>query len=124
MSTKKFVDNITQLTMANENFRKVICTTENSQLVLMSLKPSEEIGEEVHNLDQFIRVEAGEGTVVLDGEPQDIEAGWAVVVPKGTKHNVINGANGMMKLYTLYAPPAHEDGAVHATKAEAEREEA
>lgn len=120
---KGFVDNIAQLTVANENFRKVLCTTANSQLVLMSLKPSEEIGEEVHEQDQFIRVESGEGTVVLNGEPQNIETGWAFLIPKGTKHNVINGANGMMKLYTLYAPPAHEEGVVHATKAEAEREE-
>ncbi len=86
----------------------------------MSLLPNEDIGEEVHDVDQFLRVEKGSGTAVLNDIPHDIADGSAIVVPAGTKHNIINGASGSMKLYTLYMPPHHRDGTVHATKAEAE----
>ncbi len=115
-----YTTNIEQLSLDNDNFRKVIYTDKNSQLVLMSLLPNEDIGEEVHDVDQFFRVEKGSGTAVLNDIPHDIADGSAIVVPAGTKHNIINGASGSMKLYTLYMPPHHRDGTVHATKAEAE----
>jgi mannose-6-phosphate isomerase-like protein (cupin superfamily) len=115
-----YTTNIEQLSLDNDNFRKVIYTDKNSQLVLMSLLPNEDIGEEVHDVDQFLRVEKGSGTAVLNDIPHDIADGSAIVVPAGTKHNIINGASGSMKLYTLYMPPHHRDGTVHATKAEAE----
>jgi len=86
----------------------------------MSLKPGEDIGAEVHKLDQFLRVEEGEGKAVLDGIEHRIKPGFAILVPAGASHNIINGASGPMKLYTLYAPPNHRDGVVHATKADAE----
>ncbi len=109
--------NISKLAKENENFRRVLYTAKNSQLVLMQLKPREEIGEEVHTLDQFFRIEEGEGKVVLDGVEHDIRDDWAIVVPAGAKHNVINtSADKMMKLYTIYSPPNHKDGVVHQTK--------
>lgn len=121
---KGFIDNIEKLSLENENFRKVLYTAKNSQLVLMSLKPGEEIGEEVHQLDQFIRCEAGEGKAVLDGVEHAISDGFSVVVPAGAKHNIINtSADKAMKLYTVYSPPNHKDGTVHATKADAEADE-
>ena len=112
-----YVTNIEQASLQNDNFRKVLYTAPHSQLVLMSLKPNEEIGEEVHQLDQFIRVEAGEGKTVLDGTETLISDGSAVVVPQGTRHNIINtSAEKEMKLYTIYSPAEHKDGTVHATK--------
>jgi mannose-6-phosphate isomerase-like protein (cupin superfamily) len=89
-------------------------------LVLMALKPGEDIGEEVHTLDQFFRVEEGEGEAVMDGVRTPIKAGFAVVVPAGARHNIVAGKSGPMKLYTLYSPPNHRDGVVHRTRAEAE----
>ena len=86
----------------------------------MSLKPGEDIGAEVHKLDQFFRIEEGEGKAVLDGIEHRIQPGFAILVPAGTHHNIINGSSGSMKLYTLYAPPNHRDGVVHATKSDAE----
>ena len=117
---KGFVINIEKASKENNNFRKVLYTAKNSQLVVMSLKPGQDIGEEVHGLDQFIRVEAGEGTAVLNGVEHKIEDGSAVVIPAGTKHNIINGDNGEMKLYTIYSPPNHQDGTIHETKEIAE----
>lgn len=115
-----YVTNIAKATLANNNFRQVLYTAKNSQLVVMSLKPQEEIGEEVHTLDQFIRLEQGSGLAVLDGVEHQIGADDAVLIPAGTKHNIINtSAAETMKLYTLYAPPEHRDGIVHVTKAEA-----
>jgi len=114
-----YIVNIEKATKENANFRQVLYTAKNSQLVLMSLKPGEEIGEEVHTLDQFIRVEAGQGKAVLDGAEHKIEDGSALVIPAGTRHNVINGAAGEMKLYTIYSPPEHKDKVIHPTKAEA-----
>lgn len=115
-----YITNIEQDTLANENFRKVLYTAPHSQLVLMSLKPGEEIGEEVHELDQFLRIEAGEGKAVLDGVETPITDGSAIVVPQGTRHNIINtSADKTMKLYTVYSPADHRDGTVHVTKAEA-----
>ncbi|MBI4065792.1 cupin domain-containing protein [Candidatus Kaiserbacteria bacterium] len=118
---KGFVTNIEQAAEGNDNFRRVLYTDSRVQLVVMSLLPNEEIGEEVHKLDQFIRVEAGEGSAVLDGVAHEIRDGYAVVVPQGTLHNIINTSPDMpMKLYTLYAPPNHKDGTIHKTKADAE----
>lgn len=117
---KGYITNIEKDTIANENFRKVLYTDHNSQLVLMSLKPGEEIGEEIHGVDQFLRVEQGNGVAILEGKSHDIADGSVIVVPAGTKHNVINGNDDTMKLYTLYMPPHHKDGTVHKTKADAE----
>ena len=117
---KGYVDNIEQLTKENNNFRKVLYTAHYSQLVLMSLLPSEEIGEEVHGLDQFLRIESGTGKAVLDGVEHAIADGFAIVVPAGTRHNIINTSpTDPMKLYTVYAPPDHIDGVIHTTKADA-----
>jgi len=117
---KGFVKNVEGLAVQNQDFRRVLYTAQHCQLVLMSLKPEEEIGEEVHKLDQFFRVEAGVGEAVLDGVLTPIRAGYAVVVPAGTKHNILNTGTVPMKLYTLYAPPNHRDGIVHRTRHEAE----
>lgn len=122
---KGFVTNIEEASLANENFRTVLYTDTRVQLVVMSLKPLEDIGEEVHELDQFIRVEEGEGSAVLDGVAHEIRSGFAIVVPQGTRHNIINtSADKPMKLYTVYAPPNHKDGTVHVTKADAQADEA
>ena len=115
-----YVVNIELASGENENFCKVLYTAKNSQLVLMSLLPGEDIGKEVHQLDQFIRVEAGSGKAVLNGVEHEIGDGFAVVVPAGVEHNIINTSLGAMKLYTVYSPPNHRDGIVHKTKAEAE----
>lgn len=115
-----FVTNIEQDTLGNDNFRKVIFTAPHSQLVLMSLLPNEEIGMEKHdNVDQFFRIEKGSGKVILNGEEHEISDGFAIVVPKGTEHNVVAGSDGL-KLYTIYSPANHKDGIIHKTKAEAE----
>jgi len=121
---KGFVTNIEEETLANDYFRKVLYTDERVQLVVMSLLPGEDIGAEVHQLDQFIRVEAGEGKAVLDGVEHAISDGFAVIVPKGTLHNIINtSVEAPLKLYTVYAPPNHVDGTIHKTKADAEADE-
>ena len=117
---KGYITNIEKLSLENKNFREVLYTAKNSQLVVMSLKPHEDIGEEVHHLDQFIRCEAGLGKAVLDDVAHDIRDGFVVVVPAGTKHNIINVSGDTdLKLYTLYSPPNHKDGTVHPTKADA-----
>lgn len=111
-------------TLGNDNFRKVLHTAENSQLVVMSIEPGDEIGEEVHHLDQFIRIEAGEALAVLDGEEHKLLADWAVVIPAGTLHNVINtSGSDKLKLYSIYSPPEHPAGTIHKTKAEADAAE-
>ena len=117
---KGYVHRIEKVALKNKTFRTVLYTAKNCQLVVMSLKPGEDIGEEVHKLDQFLRVEKGKGKAVLDGVEHRIKPGFAILVPAGTRHNLINGPSGRMKLYTLYAPPNHQDGVVHATKADAE----
>jgi len=117
---KGFVQNIERLAVDNDDFRRVLYTARNCQLVVMSLKPKEELGAEVHKLDQFFRVEEGSGEAVLDGVRTAITAGFAVVVPAGAKHNIINTGDVPLKLYTLYSPPNHRDGIVHHTRAEAE----
>ena len=121
---KGFVENIEKLSLDNELFRKVLYTAKNCQLVLMSLNVGEEIGAEVHHLDQFLRVESGEGKAVLDGVSHDISDGFAILVPAGTEHNIINTGATKMKLYTVYAPANHRDGVIHNTKADAEADEA
>lgn len=119
-----YVGNIEEETLQNTNFRRVIFTGPHSQLVVMSLEPREEIGLEAHEGDQFIRFEEGEGRVVLDGNEAEIRDDYAVVIPAGTVHNVINtSADRRMKLYAIYSPPEHPDGIVHRTRAEAEEYE-
>jgi mannose-6-phosphate isomerase-like protein (cupin superfamily) len=118
---KGFVDDIEDLTEKNEDFRRVLYTGAQMQLVLMALRPGEEIGEEVHDdRDQFFRVEAGTGEVWIDGKKSAVKADMAIIVPAGARHNVRNTGKEPLKLYTLYAPPEHVDGTVHKTKAEAE----
>ena len=121
---KGYTNNIEEVTLENEDFRRVLYTGKNMQLVVMSLLPQEDIGEEVHQLDQFIRIEAGEGKSVLDGTERALSQGSVVIIPSGTRHNIINtSAHDPLKLYTVYAPPNHKDGTVHKTKAEAEANE-
>ena len=120
---KGYVQNIESISVKNENFRQVLYTAKNCQLVVMALNPKEEIGMEVHELDQFFRVEEGIGEAVLDGIHKMISAGFAVLVPAGTNHNIINTGTTPMKLYTLYSPPNHRDGVIHKTRAEAEEDD-
>ena len=120
---KGFVTNIEDATKENDNFRKVLYTAKNSQLVLMTLIPGEDIGEEVHDVDQFFRLDEGRGQCVIDGVKHDISDGWAIVVPAGARHNIINSGDGPLKLYTIYSPPNHKDGVVAKTKQEAEAHE-
>ena len=117
---KGFVHDIEHLAVENSEFRRVLYTAKHCQLVVMALKPKEEIGAEVHKLDQFFRVEEGTGEAVLDGVRTVIRSGFAILVPAGTKHNIINTGSDPLKLYTLYAPPNHRDGVVHHTRADAE----
>lgn len=115
-----FVDDIEDRTEENTDFRRVLYTGKQLQLVLMALRPGEEIGEEVHKgVDQFFRVEKGEGEVWIDGRRTKIESDTAIVVPAGARHNVKNTGGKPLKLYTIYAPPEHIDGTVHVTKADA-----
>lgn len=121
---KGFITNIEKASLENETFRTVLYTAKNCQLVVMSLKPGEEIGSEVHQLDQFIRCEAGEGKAILNDVENVITDGFAVIVPAGAKHNIINTSSDKpMKLYTVYAPPNHLDGTIHKTKTDAEADE-
>ena len=119
---KGFVSNIEKDTLENENFRKVVYTASHCQLVLMNLQPNEEIGMETHpDNDQFFRFEKGTGKVIIDGNEYEVSDGFAVIVPAGAEHNVINtSATDSLKLYTIYSPAHHKDGVVRATKAEAE----
>jgi len=122
---KGYVDHIEKLTLANSNFRTVLYTGKHSQLVLMSLKPKEEIGEEVHeDNDQFFRFESGVGSVVIDGVSHTVTDGDAVIVPAGAKHNVINtSVTDVLRMYTIYSPAHHQDGVVHRTREEAEADD-
>lgn len=121
---KGFIGDIEERTEANTDFRRVLYTGPHMQLVLMALQPGEEIGEEVHeDTDQFFRVEEGKGEVLIDGRVTRIESDAGIVIPAGAKHNIRNTGVKPLKLYTLYAPPNHEDGTVHHTKAEAEAAE-
>jgi mannose-6-phosphate isomerase-like protein (cupin superfamily) len=115
-----FVRDIEGIAVENDHFRRVLYTAKNLQLVVMALEPRGEIGAEVHHLDQFFRVEEGTGEAILDGVRTAIRPGFALLVPAGANHNIVNTGSGPLKLYTLYAPPNHRDGVVHHTRAEAE----
>ncbi|HYX33496.1 MAG TPA: cupin domain-containing protein [Oligoflexus sp.] len=119
-----FVADIEQLTLENSNFRKVLYTGKNLQLVLMTLQPGEDIGEEKHDdRDQFFRVEQGYGEIMIDGHRSEVKADDAMIVPAGAMHNVINRGDQPLRLYTLYGPPEHREGTVHVTKDDAEKQE-
>jgi mannose-6-phosphate isomerase-like protein (cupin superfamily) len=120
MTMTGYVANIEEATLQNSDYRRVLFTGKNLQLVLMSIAPGSEIGSEVHeDHDQFIRVESGTGVVVLNGERRQLSDGSAVVVPAGVEHNVVNSSTAEpLRLYTLYSPPEHKDGTVHHTKAD------
>jgi mannose-6-phosphate isomerase-like protein (cupin superfamily) len=116
-----FLIDIEDATKRNEDFRRVLFTASHSQLVLMALKPGEEIGTETHRLDQFIRVESGDGTARLNGKDHPLKDGSALVIPAGTEHNIINrGTERPLKLYTIYSPPEHKDKTIHRTKQDAD----
>ncbi len=117
-----FIDSIEKLTIENNNFRKVIYTGQHAQLVIMSLLPNEEIGMETHSVtDQFLRIEKGEGKVIMNGEEKMVGDGDVIIVPAGTEHNVINlSSENPLKIYTLYSPPHHRDGIIHKTKKDAQ----
>ena len=118
---KGFADNIEKLTEENDNFRQVLYTGQNIQLVLMALLPGEEIGAEIHeDRDQFFRFETGAGEVLIDGVVNKVKADDGVIVPAGAKHNVINTGSEPLRLYTIYGPPEHLDGTINKTKADAE----
>lgn len=121
---KGYIVNIEDETKNNKDYRRVLYTGKHSQLVVMSLEPGEEIGNEVHELDQFIRIEEGKAKVVLNNDEveEEIKDDWAVVVPAGTWHNLINTGDETLKLYTVYSPPEHKEGTVQATKADEEEE--
>lgn len=122
---KNFIQNIEKITLQNNSFRQVLYTGQHAQLVVMSLLPREEIGVEVHAIvDQFLRVENGQGKVIMDGEEHLIQEGDAFIVPAGVTHNVINTSDSEpLKLYTIYSPPHHKHGIVHKTKQEAEADQ-
>jgi mannose-6-phosphate isomerase-like protein (cupin superfamily) len=123
---KGYVIDIENATEENSNFRKVLYTSKHSQLVLMSLKPKEEIGMEIHpDNDQFFRFEEGIGKVIIDGNEYEVKDGSAVVIPVGAQHNVINVSETEdLKMYTIYSPAHHKDGILRATKEEADANEA
>lgn len=115
-----YVSNIEEETLENENFRKVIFDGQKSQLVVMTIQPGDDIGMEVHEEhDQFIRIEEGQAKVILNGEESEVEDDWAIVIPAGVEHNVVNTGSEPLKLYTIYSPPEHPKGTIHVTKAEA-----
>jgi mannose-6-phosphate isomerase-like protein (cupin superfamily) len=117
-----YIENIEKETLENTDYRRVLYTARYSQLVLMAIDPGDEIGMEVHGLDQFIRIEQGNGIVILDGVETAVEDDFAIVIPAGTKHNVVNTGNVVMKLYSIYSQPEHKDGTVHKTKADESEE--
>jgi len=122
---KGYVDNIERATIANEDFRRVLYTGKHLQLVLMTLPPGCDIGEEIHeDRDQFFRIEEGEGEIRIDGVASKVEDDFAVIVPAGARHNVINTGSAPLRLYTIYGPPEHNDGVVHTTKEQAEADHA
>ena len=126
-----WLDDITRLTLENQNFRTVVYTGDHAQLTLMRLKPDEEIGWERHgHLDQFLRLERGRARVEFGqtedavDETHEVEDDWATIVPAGLWHNVVNIGSDDVKLYSLYSPPEHPDGTIHRTKADADASEA
>ena len=124
MAQKAYTEDVLRLARENENFRQVLFTTERSQLVLMSLKPGEEIGEEVHEgIDQVLAFADGEGEAIIEGKRSPIRAGTVVVVPGSTRHNFVNTGSTSLKLFTVYSPPEHPDGTIHRTKEAADEYE-
>ena len=119
---KGYILNIEKETLANTYYRHVLYTAKKSQLVLMNIQPGDEIGSEVHELDQFIRIEQGTAKAILDGVEHEMQDDFAVVIPAGTEHNIINTGEAELKLYSIYSPPEHKDGTIHKTKAD-EKEE-
>lgn len=120
---KGFIGNIDKLTIENKNFRKVLYTSKYVQLVLMTLKPGEDIGEEIHqDIDQFFRFEGGSGKVVINSRETNVKEDDAVLIPAGARHNVVNTGKKPLQFYTLYSPPEHKDKTIHATKAEQKEE--
>ncbi len=119
---KGYIANIEKETKENTDYRRVLYTAKNSQLVIMNIKPGDEIGTEVHELDQFIRIEDGNGKAVLDGLEYEIEDDFAIVIPAGMKHNIINTGNEDLKLYSVYSPPEHKEATVHKTKTDEQEE--
>ena len=117
-----FVADLKALTKENRDFRRVVFTSDHAQVVVMAIPPDEEIGEEIHIVDQFLYIVEGEGEAVLNGREQPIDKGEAIAVPAGTRHNVRNTGDEPLKLFTIYAPPQHAAGTVHKTKAEAMKE--
>lgn len=113
-----YVINMERETLVNKDYRRVLYTAKNSQLVLMSIEPGDEVGEEIHPLDQFIRIEQGEGKIIIDDNEYEVREDFAAVIPQGAKHNVINTGTIPMKLYTVYSPAEHKDRTVHKTKAD------
>ncbi|WP_198417138.1 cupin domain-containing protein [Cryobacterium sinapicolor] len=121
---KGFVDNIEDAAIRNSSFRQVLYTAERMQLVVMALEPGEDIGEEVHSdRDQYFRVEKGKGEIWIDGTKTKIRKNSAMIVPAGTRHNVLNSGGKVLRLATIYAPPEHQDAIVHRTKADAHSSE-
>ena len=119
-----YIDDIEEKTLDNNNFREVLYTGKHMQLVVMSLKPGEDIGEEIHDhVDQFFRVEQGEAKVIIDGKEDILKEDMVVIVPAGAKHNLINNSDIDLKLYTIYSPANHPDGTIHKDKAEADKYE-
>ena len=120
---KGYCDDIERVTTENDDFRRVLYTGKHLQLVLMTLQPGEEIGEEVHDdRDQFFRIEEGQGEVRIDGAANQVKDDFAVIVPAGARHNVVNTGDAPLRFYTLYGPPEHKDGVVHKDKAQATRD--
>ncbi|PJE64546.1 MAG: cupin domain-containing protein [Candidatus Ryanbacteria bacterium CG10_big_fil_rev_8_21_14_0_10_43_42] len=119
---KGYIINIEKSTKDNTDYRRVLYTAKHSQLVIMNIRPGEEIEEEVHDLDQFIRFEAGEGVVILDGVEHNVKADDAVIIPEGTRHTVVNTGSVDLKLYTVYSPPEHKDSVLQKTKADEHEE--
>lgn len=117
---KGFVKDIESIAVKNAEFRRVLYTAKYCQLVVMALGPQEEIGAEVHTLDQFFRVEEGSGEAIIDGARTAIAAGFGIIVPAGARHNIVNTGGAPLKLYTIYSPPNHRDGVVHHSRDDAE----
>ena len=113
-----FHDNIEEATISNTDYRRVVFTAKNCQLVYMSLEPGDEIGEEVHDVDQFIRADAGSGESIVNGESREFADGNAIIVPAGSKHNIVNTGSEPLKIYTIYSPPQHHKDTVQKTKAD------
>ncbi len=119
---KGYIINIEKETLENTDYRRVLYTSKSSQLVVMNIQPKDEIGSEVHELDQFIRIESGSAKAILDGVETEMKDDYAVIIPACTEHNIINTGEEELKLYSIYSPPEHKDGTIHKTKADEQGE--